>query len=681
MQTIPRIHAFFAFFALALLVFLGPLPALFSCIAFGFFVPGFLLLKAFRFEGNAVERLALSALGSILISSHAVYWASIAFGGYSQSSVFSAFAAISTLALFCDIKISSTGARRRDFWENARPVLAALAVFAALFLVFSQTLWVPTATGIRVGGWNWSDLFAHLPIIESVNRGNFPPQYPFFAGAPLAYHWFLDLHSAFLSKATAIPAVDFIRVENALCSAILVLLAYSLARVFLKNGKTALLAAILLLFGGSFAYVNFFQDLAKGGDALELVKNTPYDNDWKYFQVPSVLGGYMLVQRPQMIGLPGLVAVVFLFMSAFGQRRPDYPRILLAGIFAGLLAPFQFYAFASALLVAAIFFMGKVFEKAPHGDAAIKNLKALLPAGLAFALPALLLAAPFVAQAVSTTTSAGNVQMRLGWLAFDQGKLEWLHNAVPPAALPFAQAFEFPLFYAANLGMVFLMAIAALLFKPANAEKKWFLGTWMLAMFLVANTVSLSGTLWDMAKFFVYLAVPSSILAAAFLESIWEKGIIGKAGAAILVAASVLTPLLILSWTAQSQWQALSWDEVEAGKWIEGNTPQKSVFAAYFGHISPIDSVAGRFRISGYSSWMANYGLPGYQTRESDIREIFCSSAENAKTAMQKYGAQHIYLGHQERDRLPGCAFAFRESGLFEKRFYNGGIEIYALAQ
>ncbi len=668
----------FAFLlAFSSLVFFGGLPALAACAAFGFFLPGFLLLRALKFSGTLVETIALSVLGSVLLSSHAVYWASIVFG-YGAFAFFAAFAAISALAFFADAGVF----RLPKISQGEGPALAfGAAVFLVLFGVFLQTLWVPTDSGIRVGGWNWSDLFAHLPIIQTVNNGNFPPQTPFFAGAPLVYHWFADLHTAFISKATGMLAVDFIRFENALYSALFALLVFSLSLVFFKNWKPALLAAALVFFGGSFAYANLFSDFAEGkGNLLELVTQNPYDNDWKYFQVPSVLGGYMIVQRPQMVGLPGLAAVVLLLAHAFHTagkfRRKSF---FAAGLFAGMLAPFQFYGFASAILVAGIFFASELAKGGLSRKEFAGKLAQLAPFAFAFIVPALLVAAPFVYSAVSTTTSAGNVQIKLGWLALEQGQLPQLRALLPQELSFVAVPFEFALFYAANFGMAFLLAVASFFSTRLVLGEKWFLAAWAWAMFLVANVFSLSGTHWDMAKFFAYMMVPLGILAAGFVFRVWEKGM--KLAASFFVFASVLTPVLLLAWTAQSEWQAFSWEEAEAGAWIGENTPQGAVFAAYFGHISPVDALAGRFRISGYSSWMANYGLPAYQEREGDLKAIFCSNATSAVPMMEKYGARFVYLGLEEREKFSECAFDFAESPLFAQRFANGAAQVYELKQ
>ncbi|MFQ5405752.1 MAG: DUF2298 domain-containing protein [Candidatus Micrarchaeia archaeon] len=649
--------------------------ALLTGAAFSFFISGFLLLKALKINIGSLETIALSILSSILVSAHAAYATSLVLG-YSQESILLSFALSSLLVLFVDVKKLSLPKVEK---EKLPPATLALGVFALLYFVFATTLWVPTQSGIRVGGWNWSDLFAHMPIIQSVNEGNFPPQTPFFSGTPLVYHWFSDLHTAMLSKITSIHPTTFIQFENALYSTLLILFTYSLAVYLTKNKKTALIAAFLLLFAGSFSYLNFFQDLANNGDAIELVKKTPYDNNWKYFQVPSVLGGYMIVQRPQMVGLPTLVAIALLVALALGEK--DDKKMLLAGIMTGLLAPFQYYAFASAGLIAGLFLINRFFSANPQKmlKDSTKNWKTIA----AFAIPSILLATPFVHAALTTTTTAGNLDFKIGWLSLQQGKIDqlqgFLENPLLEMAVP---AVEFIIFYFANFGLVFILALIGL-FAISNKEvrHKRVLFLWMLAMFLIPNLFSFSGTQWDMGKFFVYMMVPTSILAALVLTKAWNIHRIIKPFVLILIFLSILTPLLFLTWTVQSTWQGLSWQEHEAGKWIEKNTAQKSVFLAYQNHISPIDAVAGRFRITGYSSWMNNYGLKDYQKREQDIRRAYCSSAQEAQKIAIKYSAQYVYVGSKEREKFTGCDFEFETSGLFEKIYDKGAIQIYFVKQ
>jgi len=555
----------------------------------------------------------------VLVSTHAVYFASLA-GGYSVSSMLAAFFVLSLLGYRLDVSLPRM---------PADVLVAAAAFFSLMFALFSATLWVPTDQGLIVGGWNYSDLFAHLPIIQSINHGNFPPQTPFFAGKPLTYHFFVDFHTAWVTRLSGVDVFSWIRFENALYDALALLSAFSLASLFLKK-KAAGLAVILFLFGGSFAYVHFFGDFA-GNPTLDLVREKPYDNDWGFFQVPSLLGGYLVVQRPQMVGVAVLAAVLALLASDPKKRG----HLFLAGLCAGLLAPFQYFAFGGTLLLAGAWV---AFEAA-------KDLKKVRR--LVWFLPGLLFSVPFVAAALSVGREAGLVRLTFGWLA--------------PSDL-----FGFVVFYAANLGLPFLLAVVAL--WRSKLEGKWLLGAWMAVLFLLVNAFTLSGTQWDMTKFLAYLTLPASILAASFLAE--QK----KAVVALAIFFSVLSPVLLLGWTFQSTYVGLTSAEMDVGGWMLENVPELAVVAAYPVHNSPIDAVAGRLRLTGYASWMHNYGLP-FAEREAALRTMYCGSSSESLSAAKKAGVSFVYVGPTETSKYD-CPYPFDGTG-FSKRFHSGGIRIY----
>ncbi len=89
-----------------------------------------------------------------------------------------------------------------------------------------------------------------------------------------------------------------------------------------------------------------------GGNPLDLLGSTPYDNtwtdSWPYFRIASIFGTGFLPHRATTFGLPGLVTVVLLVVACLG-RRPQ--GVLLAGILAALLAPFHFFAFPATYLI------------------------------------------------------------------------------------------------------------------------------------------------------------------------------------------------------------------------------------------------------------------------------------------------------------------------------------------
>lgn len=591
----------------------------FVAVFFGFLFPGFALLKHLRVQVSGALFWALVVLFSVLVSTHAVYWTSLVLG-YSVFSMWVAFGFLSLLAYRLDVSVP-----RVSLDVGA----AAGGFFVLLFALFSVTLWVPGANGVIVGGWNYSDLFAHLPIIESVNHGNFPPQTPFFAGEPLTYHFFADFHTAWVAKLSGFDVFYWIRFENALYGALVLVSAFCLASLFLKK-KAAWLAVVLFLFGGSFAYVNFFSDFS-GNPSLDWIRQKAYDNDWKFFQVPSLLGGYLVVQRPQMVGIAVLAAVLALLVSEPKRRE----HVFLAGLGVGLLAPFQYFAFGAALVLVGVLFLFEFFKD-------FRVLKQWLWFG-----PGFLLSVPFLFGALSVGREAGLLRFTPGWLA--------------PSDL-----LGFLVFYPANLGLPFLLALAALFWK--KLEGKWLLGAWMAVLFLLVNVVTLSGTQWDMAKFLAYLTLPAAILAASFLA---EQR---KALVVVAVFFSVLSPVLLLGWAFQSTYVGLTSAELDAGAWMLENVPELSVVAAYPVHNSPIDSVAGRLRLTGYAGWMHNFGLP-FAKREAALETMYCGDADASVAAAKAWGVSFVYVGPTETAKY-ACAHPFGGRG-FSLRFDSRGIRIF----
>ena len=195
--------------------------------------------------------------------------------------------------------------------------------------------------------------------------------------------------------------------------------------------RVAIIATILVCIGGGMGWLRLVGDLIAGGpgsDLGTLLTHNPYDNSWAdgwpFFRIASVLGTGFLPHRATTLGLPGLVAVVLLVATCL-DRRPA--GVLLAGVLAALLAPFQFYAFpATYLIVAAV-------RPDDRRLAAAQRVGATRPLFLA----PLVLAIPFIADAVVRQRDVGAFQFVAGWseARFEQGPLGVLF------------------FYATNLGL------------------------------------------------------------------------------------------------------------------------------------------------------------------------------------------------------------------------------------
>ena len=120
---------------------------------------------------------------------------------------------------------------------------------------------------------------------------------------------------------------------------------------------------------------------------------------WPFFRIASVLGTGFLPHRATTLGLPGLVAVVLLVATCL-DRRPA--GVLLAGVLAALLAPFQFYAFpATYLIVAAV----RPDDRAPGARRRVGATRSSSSAPLVLAIP-------FIADAVVRQRDVGAFKLR-----------------------------------------------------------------------------------------------------------------------------------------------------------------------------------------------------------------------------------------------------------------------------
>jgi hypothetical protein len=585
-------------------------------------VPGWGALALLTPRIDLAGRLGLAIVGSVAISTHLVYWLSQMTGGYTRGTVFLAAA---LLAIPIPLLALNAPPRPRP-GRGAVPVLALAALAAAVVgLTLGVGIWRVTPDGVSSGGSNWSDLGVHLSIAETLNAGaNFPPEVPYFAGVPLTYHWFADFHAAMLASAADLFSVPVMVVQSALLAAALVLVVASLARRLVRGRdarRVALLAAVLAVFGGGLGYVRFIGDLGVGqGSPLELIARNSYDNQWltgwPYFRIPSVMGTGLLAHRATTAGLPMLIGAVLLLVAGLPSARRrmagwrDRPAIVgAAGVLGALLAPFHFFFFPVFPLLALAWV---VTGRRLADRAAPRNALALLAPYL--------LALPFVVSPALQAGGSGAVQAVSVW----------------PSAPRDDGLGAVLFFYATNLGVPFLLALVALLVP--RLPHRGFVVAWIIGLFLVPNVVQLSVIDFDMNKYFqaMWIAVA---MAAAWLIRRWPT-----VAVAAVIALSVPSPLLVAGWTATSNLQVLSTGELDAARWVAGNTPPDAVFVTD-GWVNSLTDAAGRKRLTTFGPYVANLGYRPDE-RISSVTTIYCGGdAGLSVELMRRYGATYVVDG------------------------------------
>ena len=618
-----------------------------------FFVPGWVVVRRVAPDLPAPGAVGVALVASAYGSAHLVNVVARV-GGFGRGSIILS-AIVLTLACVVFARV-----RHRWLAPLERPTVAGIAaslrtdasawiVAGAVGFVVAVVLagngWVRSPDGWVAGGWNWSDLLVHVAIGSSIAAGNFPPQVPYFAGEPLTYHWFADFHGAIVSSAASVDIIGVYFASSALFAGALALLIWALAARLTGSRRVAAIAAILGCLGGGLGWLRLVGDLTAGaGSVVDLVTNRSYDNTWAdgwpYFKVASVLGTGLLPHRATTLGLPGLVAVVLLIVACVGRRPAG---VLLAGVLAALLAPFQFFAFPATYLIVGLYVLttGAWRNRSVGRDA----LLFLAPVGLA---------APFILESVFRQRDSGAFRFVTGWgeARFEDG----------PAAVAF--------FYLTNLGIPFVLAIVAAIVSR-RLPGRGFLVAWMVALFLVPNLVLASSVEFDMNKYFQIMWIAVAILAAWLIHR-WPRPAIA---AVLLVAA--LSPALVAVWHLRSPTVALSLSQETAARWIAGHTPLRAVFVTDAYINSPVD-LAGRLRVSTFGPYVSNLGYDP-APREADIRAIYCDGPDVAVARMARYGATYVLSSGGLLDCAGHDPTDFETSGRFRTVFRDTGVAVWQL--
>jgi hypothetical protein len=627
-----------------------PLASLILVWPILFVVPGWVVVRRVAPDLSPPGSVGVAVVASTYVSAHLVDVVARVTGFGRPAVVLSAI----VLALF---SLGFVAVRIRWLAPFARPTLAGVdhartayrsawlvagVTGLVVYLVLATNGWAESAQGWVAGGWNWSDLLVHVSIGASIAAGNFPPEVPYFAGEPLTYHWFADFHGAIASSVAGVDLIGTYFISSALFAAVLGLLVWALAWRLTGRRRVAAIAAILVCFGGGLGWIRLVGDLLAGmGDPATLVSTTSYDNTWSdgwpYFRIASVFGTGFLPHRATTLGLPGLVAAVLLVVSCL-DRRPA--GVLLAGILAALLAPFQFFAFPATYLIVALYVATTGAWRA----------RTVVRDAILFLAP-VVLAAPFILDAIARQRDIGAFTLVTGWAS------------APLSDGPGAVAF----FYLTNLGIPFVLAVIAGL-TARHLRARGFLLAWLLALFLVPNVIRVSAVDFDMNKYFQIMWIAVAILAGWAIRR-WPSPLIAG-----VIVASALSPALIAIWHVSSNVVALTPAEEEAGRWIAANTPERSVFVTDPFINSPVD-LAGRLRISTFGPYVANLGYDP-APRELDIKAIYCDGPDVALERMARYDATYVLSSGGILD-CPGEPTDFGASPGFETVYDRDGVTIW----
>jgi hypothetical protein len=309
--------------------------------------------------------------------------------------------------------------------------------------------------------------------------------------------------------------------------------------------------------------------------------------------------------------------------GADSEGSPQFarPRMLAAGVFAGLLPLTHAHTFLVVVGIAAC--LALLFPKLWSGWLAFFAV-----AG-AIALPQVL-----------WLGNAGGVKMQ-SYLAWQPG---WDHGAVNPI-----------LFWLVNTGLFIPLLLVALGWRrPDLALPKPLLLFYapFLLCFIVPNLVRLAPWVWDNVKVLIYWYLASAPLVALVLA----RGLQQKSGwrwlasgaFATLVLAGGLDIFRVAS--RQSEYREFDPDGIALAGAISREAAPRAVVLHAPTFNSPV-FLTGRRSLLGYPGWIASRGLDYFQ-RQSEIARIY-AGAPDAETLLRRYRVDYVLVSPAELSGMP----------------------------
>ena len=216
------------------------------------FLVGLLLVQRLFPDTPPLVRLAGGYLVGLLITAWATLLVALALSPLDDALLIAIFVvlAVQVMVLGRRWGLLSLASLRLSRWE---------AVFAGLALVFSFWLMYQRLSGDppMVAGNTWGDFGLHVPLARLFSWGhNLPPQYPFFAGEPIRYHFGSDFIVGALER-QHLPLTVAFNIPGALAMSSIIVFSFELGRLLFHRMAVGVIAALLLLANSSLAFIRY----------------------------------------------------------------------------------------------------------------------------------------------------------------------------------------------------------------------------------------------------------------------------------------------------------------------------------------------------------------------------------------------------------------------------------------
>lgn len=585
-------------------------------------------------------------------------------------------------------------------------LLIPLFVFVVIVLNHHTISYVDGA--MHSGQSTYGDMNMHLGFITSIaKQQTFPPEYSILPGTKLAYPFLSDsISSSVYLFGTSLRTAYLLPMFFALLQVFFGM--YLLAKQILKSlggsyRAKAFIAFILFFFNGGFGFCYFLPN-GDNTDNFTRIFSAFYETPTNYvaenIQWHNIICDMLIPQRATLFGWAILFPVLYLLMRG---RETSHSALTLkenvyfaaSGVLAGGLVLIHTHSFLSLGILCSGFLLQDLYSAYTKKGSAKKHSEKTFPLWVRLLLIIVFLAAmSFIRQKqCSQDVLSPNTIMVFGIVivaAFlcaliyllvtcvsRQTLVTWgvFLCVVLVLALPQLFGFTFQqaqgeqfvrgsfnwansteigdgylMFYLKNLGIMFLLSVAILVFGTKKQRRIMFPAAflWVICEFILFqpnpydnNKLLLVAYLFFCiaAADFVWETIPK------FFSSSLEKISRTAAVSAVLVLAS-LAAVLTMGREYVSDYEVYSKSYVALAEWVEENTEPDAIFLTATNHNNAIASLTGRNIMCGSGSFLYYHGVD-YAQAEADVAQIYQNPAAR-DTLLDKYDISYIVIGANE---------------------------------
>ncbi len=475
---------------------------------------------------------------------------------------------------------------------------------AAVALVFSSWIMIKTFHGnasgqLFVGSNTIFDSAYLVGLVRSMSWGaNIPFQSPYFAGAPLFYHFFFVFWAALLEH-FGIPIVWAVNIPGILSFTALLILVYYLAQLLVK--QKPLVGWIAVLFTVTNSSLAFWRLIWEKGlspgfiSGLWRMPTYPFAGpfDGSVISIFVTLNNHVN-QRHLAFAVAAGLFLYMVVVSFIASNKITVKKSAVLGAAVGLLFLWNMAIFGLTVSLIAILFVVHKYWKPLV--AFMVGSALLLVLSIAPIAPFLYRAAIFI-NTYFIGNSYGTNRTLLAW---NIGTYLWQ-----------------------NLGVLPIIAGLGYLVIPKNILRPFIP---FIVLFAGLCMFAAGGKRGFDQKAFSYLIIGVNVLVASAVYWLWtRKGVIAKTGAIIVIGVLTVSGFIdLLPIKNEFAYPLIDTQTAPVIAWIRTATPKNAVFVSYSDMIDPV-VLAGRTNYFGF------YGNVGWFDRSSVVRRVYSGDYNAAK--------------------------------------------------